>query len=139
MRVPATSHTSRVPTTHCRQPPGSRNLCHPVAWAGWAGLLVTAMNLIPAGQLDGGHVIYVLFGQKAARRILPVVLVTLFILGFFWNGWWLWVGLILLVGRAHAEPLDTITELDGKRKVLALLMLINFLLVFIPVPLIILQ
>lgn len=109
---------------------------HPVAWAGWAGLLVTAMNLIPAGQLDGGHLLYVLFGQKVSRRILPLILVFLAALGFFWNGWWLWAVLIFfLVGRSYAEPLDQITTLDRKRKWLAGLGLLVFILVFTPVPL----
>jgi membrane-associated protease RseP (regulator of RpoE activity) len=109
---------------------------HPVAWAGWAGLLVTAMNLIPAGQLDGGHLLYVLFGQKVSRRILPLILVILAALGFFWNGWWLWAVLIFfLVGRSYAEPLDQITTLDRKRKWLAGLGLLVFILVFTPVPL----
>ena len=93
-------------------------MIHPVAWAGWAGILVTAMNLIPAGQLDGGHMIYVLLGRKWAARLFPVILIVLFGLGFFWNGWWLWVALIFLLGRRYAEPLDQITELDGKRKAL---------------------
>jgi membrane-associated protease RseP (regulator of RpoE activity) len=109
---------------------------HPVAWAGWGGLLVTAMNLIPAGQLDGGHLLYVLFGQKTSRRILPFILVFLGILGFFWNGWWLWAVLIFfLVGRSYAEPLDQITTLDRRRKWLAVLGLVVFILVFTPVPL----
>ncbi len=110
-------------------------ILNPVAWAGWGGLLVTALNLIPAGQLDGGHILYVLFGRKRAGRILPVILVALVALGFFWNGWWLWVALIFfLVGRSYAEPLDQITPLDGRRKALAVLTLIVFVLVFIPVP-----
>ncbi len=109
---------------------------HPVAWAGWVGLLVTSLNLIPAGQLDGGHVLYVLLGRKLASRFLPVILVLLVGLGFFWNGWWLWAALIFLFGRLYAEPLDEITPLDPPRKALAVLAIIIFLLVFIPVPLI---
>ncbi len=112
---------------------------HPVAWAGWAGLFVTAINMIPAGQLDGGHVLYTLLGKKNARRLLPIILGVLVVLGFFWNGWWLWAGLILLFGRRYAEPLDQITPLDKKRKVLAVIALIIFILIFIPVPLVIVQ
>jgi membrane-associated protease RseP (regulator of RpoE activity) len=109
-------------------------LLHPVAWAGWAGLLITALNLIPAGQLDGGHVIYSLFGRKS-RIILPFVLVALIILGTVWSGWWLWAIIIFLMGRAHAEPLDQITPLDNRRKALAVFGLIVFVLVFTPIPL----
>jgi len=105
-----------------------------VAWAGWIGLLVTAMNLIPAGQLDGGHVLYVLFGQKKARSLLPIVLGALILLGIFWMGWWLWAALIFLLGRSYAEPLDQITPLDSRRKTLAIIGLIVFLLTFSPVP-----
>jgi len=65
--------------------------------------------------------------------------VILFGLGFFWNGWWLWVALIFFLGRSYAEPLDQITELDGKRKGLAILALILFLITFAPVPLIVIQ
>jgi Zn-dependent protease len=113
-------------------------MLHPVAWAGWAGLLVTALNLIPAGQLDGGHVLYSLFG-KNARYILPLVLIGLGILGFFWSGWWLWVFLIVMLGSSHAQPLDQITKLDHGRAVLAIFGLIVFILVFVPVPLQIIQ
>jgi membrane-associated protease RseP (regulator of RpoE activity) len=104
-----------------------------VAWAGWVGLLVTFLNLIPAGQLDGGHVIYSVFGRRV-NRIVPVILVFTVLLGFFWSGWWIWSFLIFLLGRSHAEPLDQITQLDSRRKALAVLMLFIFLLVLAPVP-----
>lgn len=110
-------------------------MIHPVAWAGWAGLLVTSLNLLPAGQLDGGHIFQLLFGKKLARRILPVILVALVGLGFAWSGWWLWAGLVFLLGRVYAEPMDEITPLDTPRKALGVLALIIFILTFIPVPL----
>jgi hypothetical protein len=114
---------------------GQDVLLNQIAWAGWGGLLVTGMNLIPVGQLDGGHALYVLIGKRA-QKILPVVLVILVGLGFFYQGWWLWAALIYFVaGRAHAEPLDQITELDAKRKGLAILALIMFVLVITPIPL----
>lgn len=109
-------------------------LLHPVAWAGWAGLLVTSLNLIPAGQLDGGHVTYVLLGRKAPR-LLPFVLGALVLLGLFWNGWWIWALLVFTLGRQYAEPLDQITELDPPRRVIAWFAILLFILVFIPVPL----
>ncbi|MEA2009049.1 MAG: site-2 protease family protein, partial [Chloroflexota bacterium] len=111
-------------------------IIHPVAWAGWAGLFVTGLNLLPCGQLDGGHLAYVLLGRKA-NKILPFIVGALILLGLAWNGWWLWVFLILMFGRAHAEPLDQITELDPRRKFLARLGLVIFVLVFIPIPMIV--
>lgn len=110
-------------------------MIHPIAWAGWAGLLVTALNLIPAGQLDGGHILYVLLG-KNAMKLWPFILAGLAGLGFVWTGWWLWAGLIFLLGRVYAEPLDQITTLNPARRWLARLGLLIFVLVFIPVPLI---
>ncbi|MFH1634089.1 MAG: site-2 protease family protein [Chloroflexota bacterium] len=105
-----------------------------VAWAGWAGLLVTALNLIPVGQLDGGHLIYGLLGVRA-RKIRPFILGGLLLMGLVWSGWWLWAFLIFLMGGVHAEPLDQITPLDQRRKAVAILGLIIFILVFTPVPL----
>lgn len=110
-------------------------MIHPVAWAGWAGLLVTALNLIPAGQLDGGHVMYVLLGPRA-RKLWPFILIALALLGFAWSGWWIWALLIFALGRIYAQPLDQITPLDPQRRLIAILGVILFILVFTPVPLV---
>jgi membrane-associated protease RseP (regulator of RpoE activity) len=106
---------------------------HPVAFAGWAGLLVTALNLIPVGTLDGGHVVYALFGDRAARAY-PIILLALFGLGIFWNGWFIWAFLLLWLGRVHAQPLDQITPLDSRRLLVAALVITIFILTFSPVP-----
>jgi membrane-associated protease RseP (regulator of RpoE activity) len=118
-------------------PIGGRDIMlNPVAMAGWAGILVTFLNLIPAGQLDGGHVLYALFG-KNSRKLLWFVMIPMIGLGFIWNGWWLWAALIYFIGRANADPNDQITKLNPCRKVLAGLVLVIFLLVFTPVPFIV--
>lgn len=108
---------------------------HPVAWTGWAGILVTALNLIPVGTLDGGHILYALAGDKA-KKLFPYIFIALILLGFVWEGWWLWAALLYVLGRVYAEPLDTITPLDKPRRALAILALIVFILVFTPVPLV---
>ncbi len=110
-------------------------LISPVAWAGWGGLLVTAMNLVPAGQLDGGHMLYVLLGRQGAQRVYPFIMGALILLSFAWPGWLIWVLLLFLIGRVYAEPLDQVTPLDSKRKWLAVLALIIFVLTFTPIPL----
>jgi membrane-associated protease RseP (regulator of RpoE activity) len=112
---------------------------HPIAWAGWAGLFITALNLIPVGQLDGGHILSMLLGRERSRKVFPFVLVGLFILGFAWQGWWLWAALIFFFGRRYAEPLDQITPIDRKHKILGIIALVLFLLIFSPVPLVIVQ
>ncbi|MBE0670013.1 MAG: site-2 protease family protein [Anaerolineales bacterium] len=112
---------------------GTDVFIHPVAFAGWAGILVTALNLIPAGTLDGGHVIYGLFGDKS-RKAFPYIIGLLIAAGFFWSGWWLWAVLLFWLGRVHAQPLDQITTLDPTRRLIAYSMIIIFFLVFTPVP-----
>ncbi len=106
---------------------------HPVAFAGWAGILVTALNLIPLGTLDGGHVIYALFGDRA-KKAFPFIVGIMAVMGIFWSGWWLWAVLLFWLGRVNAEPLDQITTLDPARRMLAFAMIIVFVLVFMPVP-----
>jgi membrane-associated protease RseP (regulator of RpoE activity) len=107
-----------------------------VAWAGWVGLLVTSLNLIPVGQLDGGHVAYVLFGQWAKRLFWPIIIIlsALVILTGTLT-WILWIALLLLFGRRYAVPLDDVTSLDPRRKAIAIITLLLFFLVFIPLPL----
>ena len=109
-------------------------ILHPVAFAGWAGLLVTGLNLIPAGQLDGGHVAYALLGTYA-RYVTAAIIAILIGLGFLWNGWWLWAFLVFLFSRTQAAPLDDITQLTGLQRAVAVGMLVLFVLVFTPVPL----
>lgn len=105
----------------------------PVAFAGWAGLLVTGMNLIPAGQLDGGHIVYSLFG-KQAKWLTWAVVGGLAALSILWQGWLLWVVLVLVLGRVHSVPLDDVTELTPGQKALAIACMVIFVLVFIPIP-----
>lgn len=107
---------------------------HIVAYAGWAGLLVTALNLIPAGQLDGGHVIYALMGERA-NTVTWGVIAALALLGILWQGWWLWAFLVAFLGRVRATPFDAITGLDRPRQILAASLVIVFILIFTPMPL----
>ena len=119
---------------------------HNVALAGWAGLLVTALNLVPVGTLDGGHVAYGLFGEKA-RRIFPVAIGVLLALSFlpslltfsfgaFNFSWLLWVFILFWLGNVRTQPLDDITPLDGRRRALGFFMLLLFILFFTPIPMV---
>ncbi|HDN78872.1 MAG TPA: site-2 protease family protein [Chloroflexi bacterium] len=109
---------------------------HPMAFAGWVSIMVTGLNLIPAGQLDGGHIAYAVLGKKA-RFLTLLIIIGLLILGFFWNGWFLWAILVAVFGRYHARPLDEITPLEPKHYLMALMMLIIFALIFTPKPLVV--
>jgi membrane-associated protease RseP (regulator of RpoE activity) len=107
---------------------------HPVAMAGWAGLLVTALNLLPVGQLDGGHVLYSLVGQRAKLLTWPIIFVLVAMGLLLWPGWFLWAGLIFLFGQSHPEPLDDVTRLDLPRKIVAVAVLLIFIATFTPMP-----
>lgn len=107
-----------------------------IAWAGWVGLLVTSLNLIPVGQLDGGHITYVLFGQKAKQFFWPVI-ISLGVLALLTQTltWVIWIVLLYFLGRVHAEPLDDVTELDPRRRMIAIFTFVLFFLLFVPIPL----
>jgi len=113
---------------------------NPFFYAAWVGLLVTALNLIPSGQLDGGHAIYAVLGKKAhffTGRIAFVIMSALSIIGFvFYNspsGFLVAVLLGVMLRVRHPDPYDQ-TPLDTKRKLIALLTLVIFVLCFTPFP-----
>ena len=109
-------------------------ILHPVAFAGWIGLLVTAFNLLPVGQLDGGHVSYALFPSRH-RLISFLCLLALLVNGLlFWPGWLLWAGLLLLLGMRHPPPAYDWVPLDRRRKILGIITILVFLLTFTPTP-----
>lgn len=115
-------------------PPDHDLVLHPLGYAGWVGLFVTALNLLPAGQLDGGHIVYALFGERS-RFIFFGTIATLGAVALLYNpGWITLVILLLIFGMRHPQPFDTETELDRKRKIIALVVLIIFLLSFTPSP-----
>ncbi len=107
-----------------------------LAFAGWVGLLITALNLIPAGQLDGGHAAFTLFGQRIRPLtwVLIAAMIGLALLTQFW-GWLLWAVLLFFFGFAYAVPMDDLTPLDGKHKALAVLVLLLAVALFMAVPL----
>ena len=111
---------------------------HPVAFGAWGGLFVTALNLIPAGQLDGGHVARALLGEKTRWLNRAAVLFTA-ALSLVWSGWLLWAGVLLLFGQRSVAPLDDVTPLSPTEKALAVGMLILFVLLFTPQPLVVLM
>ena len=107
---------------------------HPIAFAGWVGLLVTALNLFPIGQLDGGHILYSIIGSKV-KRYAKFILLGFIIMGtFFWIGWFVWALLISFLGLNHPPVMDEGVPLSRGRKVLSALALIVFILSFIPAP-----
>ena len=114
--------------------PESDVLLHPLGYAGWVGLFVTALNLLPVGQLDGGHIVYAVFGQKS-KWAFAGSMFALIVLALLYNpGWLALVILLLIFGMRHPHPLDPETPLDGPRKILACFMLLVFVLSFTPAP-----
>ena len=115
-------------------PEGFTVMLNPVAFAGWVGLLVTMLNLLPLGQLDGGHILYALFGRKqiiiSRITLLALVLMTLFL----WNGWLVWILFGLLMRPGHPPTLNDNLPLTPYQKFLGWLSIIIFIVCFIPIP-----
>jgi membrane-associated protease RseP (regulator of RpoE activity) len=109
-------------------------MIHPIAYAGWVGLFVTALNLLPIGQLDGGHIAYALFGKKSRIVFLVAITVMAFITVFYNPGWLLLVILFIVFGFRHPTPMDDFTPLDWKRKLLGVIAFLAFFLSFTPTP-----
>ncbi|UCE36084.1 MAG: site-2 protease family protein [Thermoplasmata archaeon] len=112
-------------------------LAHPTFFAGWVGILVTALNLLPAGQLDGGHIVRALFGKRARAIGLATIIIMLF-LGFIFQ-YFGYVFLIVIImvlggGLSHPPPLNDITGLDRRRVMVGVVALIIFVVSFHPAP-----
>ena len=115
-------------------PDNATILLHPVALAGWFGLFVTFLNLLPVGQLDGGHVAYAMFGRWH-RWVSRAFVIVIAVLGFRgWQGWFVWVVLLMLIGLDHPPTRDPVTTLDPRRRLAAWLTVAAFAVTFMAEP-----
>ncbi len=117
-------------------PNGMDVLIHPVGLAGWVGLFVTALNLFPVGQLDGGRIAYALFGRHH-RKISMATFAALLALGAVTQSlnWVVWaILLFFLIGFHHSPPLDDLTPLSPGRRLLGIVSLGLLILLIPPVP-----
>ncbi len=108
---------------------------HPVGWAAWFGMLATSLNLLPIGQLDGGHIVYAVLGKRGHRIVSFVTLGGLIVLGVtLWLGYLLFGVVVFFLGFRHPPTAYSYPPIGAKRILLAILALIILILTFIPVP-----
>jgi membrane-associated protease RseP (regulator of RpoE activity) len=119
-----------------RNVPAEKDLfLHPLAIAGWVGILVTALNLLPIGQLDGGHISYAFIGRKS-KPLSRLLMILFFLMSvFFWAGWIVWGLAILLLGLKHPRVINENESLSLSRRVLGIVVVAIFIFSFIPAPL----
>jgi membrane-associated protease RseP (regulator of RpoE activity) len=109
-------------------------ILHPIAFAGWIGMFVTFLNLLPVGQLDGGHIAKALYPDHfdIIARIVHLLLIIMGV--FFWEGWLIWALLLVFIGVRHPPVLLPHISLDERRRKVGYFALVIFVLTFIPVP-----
>jgi membrane-associated protease RseP (regulator of RpoE activity) len=110
---------------------------HPIGFAAWFGLLATALNLFPIGQLDGGHISYAVFGRRSSYVTLGMVgvAVALTFVSYSWVVWTLvMIAMLFMLGPHHPRTADEHIPLDRTRQVLAVLALVMFVVCFTPAP-----
>lgn len=131
-------------------PPMSEIYHYPYLTAGWFGLFVTSMNMVPVGQLDGGHIAYTMFGEKKHYNISAVSFIVLFVLGitgmveallelnlgFGWSGWLFWALVLYFIIKLKHPPVMDSTQLDRKRMIIGYISFIIFILSFSPSPIV---
>ena len=129
-------------------PPMSEIYHYPYLCVGWFGLFVTAMNMIPVGQLDGGHIVYSMFGSKKHEAVASISIMILGVLGFMgildyalglklnfgWVGWAIWATILLFIMKINHPIVQEFNTLDKKRKTLGYLTLFIFIICFSPTP-----
>jgi len=122
---------------------------YPYLLAGWFGLLVTSMNMIPVGQLDGGHISYTMFGEDKHLKVSSIATIILAVMGFIgvvdsllelnygygWSGWLFWAMILYFVVKIKHPPVADNLPLDGNRMFLGYLSLFIFVISFSPTPL----
>ncbi len=114
-------------------PAGSEAVPHPLAIAGWVGMLVTSINLLPVGQLDGGHIAYAVFGREKASRLSKLFIWIFLVMAvFFWIGWGVFAVILYFLGLKHPRLADEEIPLDPARVRLAILAAVVFALSFVP-------
>ncbi len=132
-------------------PPMSEVYHYPYLCVGWGGLFITSMNLLPVGQLDGGHVIYSMFGEKKHEAVASITMILLVILGVFgilesflsfgitigWSGWLFWSLILFFFIKIKHPPVYQFENLDWKRKIIGYIAILIFILSFSPSPIII--
>jgi membrane-associated protease RseP (regulator of RpoE activity) len=129
-------------------PPMTEVYHYPYLMTGWFGLLITAMNMIPVGQLDGGHIVYSMFGTKIQEAVASISLIILVVLGisgitdgilelnfgFGWSGWIFWSLILLFFIKVKHPPVRYFAPLDPKRRILGYFSLLILLVSFAPTP-----
>jgi len=120
------------------QPDGYSLNMHPIAFAAWFGLLATALNLFPIGQLDGGHISYAVLGPRSTYVTFATIGVAVALSAFFSSSWIVWTGLtivmLVMFGPRHPRVYDEAVPLDRSRLILAACALLMFILCFTPAP-----
>jgi len=142
-------------------PPGQDIVLHPIAFAGWIGLFVTSINLMPVGQLDGGHITYALGGEGLHRKTSMAVFIILLFMGltklfiyadimsvsveiydyadkYLWEWWAMWAVILSFFGLRHPPVLHWETRLDSRRRFIGWITFFIFIITFIPVPVMVL-
>lgn len=129
-------------------PPMTEVYHYPYLMTGWFGLLITAMNMIPVGQLDGGHIVYSMFGTKIQETVASISLIGLVFLGvsgfidvsfemnfgFGWSGWIFWGLILFFIIKVKHPPVRYFSQLDPTRKILGYISLIILFISFAPTP-----
>ncbi len=116
-------------------PPTGDFLLHPMAFAAWVGFLVTALNLLPVGQLDGGHVARALLGARA-KYLTWATIAALVGIGIYYFGWLIFALFILFIGARHPPPLNDISKLDKKRIAVGAVAFAILVVAFVPIPMV---
>jgi len=107
---------------------------HPLATAGCVGLFITAINLIPIGQLDGGHIIHAVFGQKMAIAVGQITRILALFFALIHPYFWVWTIIMWLIPLIDQPALNDVTELDHKRDIAGLLALALLIMIVLPLP-----